>query len=61
MVTTQFFGMKIRRYMHDHGIERQRSKVANKAFRNRGENENAGFGGALSETRSSTRRMVATR
>jgi acetyl-CoA acetyltransferase len=35
MVTTQFFGMKIRRYMHDHGItERTLALVAEKAYHN---------------------------
>jgi acetyl-CoA acetyltransferase len=35
MVTTQFFGMKIRRYLHDFGItERTLALVAEKAYRN---------------------------
>ncbi len=35
MVTTQFFGMKIQRYMHDHGITPQTlALVAEKAYRN---------------------------
>ncbi|MEM6775772.1 MAG: thiolase family protein, partial [Pseudomonadota bacterium] len=35
MLTTQFFAMKIQRYMHDHGISRDTLvKVAEKAFRN---------------------------
>ncbi|MGW0581530.1 thiolase family protein [Streptomyces sp. NPDC002920] len=35
MVTTQFFGMKIRRYMHDHGITPDTlALVAEKAYRN---------------------------
>jgi acetyl-CoA C-acetyltransferase len=34
-LTTQFFGMKINRYMHEHGItERSLAKVPAKAFRN---------------------------
>ena len=34
-LTTQFFGMKINRYMHDHGISADTlAKVANKASRN---------------------------
>jgi acetyl-CoA C-acetyltransferase len=34
-LTTQFFGMKLNRYMHDHGItEPTLAKVAAKAFRN---------------------------
>lgn len=35
MITTQFFGNKIMRYMHDHGISNQTlGRVAEKAFRN---------------------------
>ena len=35
MVTTQFFGMKIQRYMHDHGITPMTlARVAEKAYRN---------------------------
>lgn len=35
MVTTQFFGMKIQRYLHDHGITpRTLALVAEKAYRN---------------------------
>jgi acetyl-CoA acetyltransferase len=35
MVTTQFFGVKIMRYMHEHGISRTTlGRVAEKAFRN---------------------------
>ncbi|MEP6868475.1 MAG: thiolase family protein, partial [Novosphingobium sp.] len=35
MVTTQFFAMKIMRYMHEHGISRTTlGRVAEKAFRN---------------------------
>jgi len=35
MVTTQFFGAKVQRYMHDHGIpELTLAQVAEKAFRN---------------------------
>ncbi|QUH02061.1 thiolase family protein [Saccharopolyspora erythraea] len=35
MVTTQFFGMKIQRYVHDHGITpRTLALVAEKAYRN---------------------------
>lgn len=38
-LTTQFFGMKINRYMHDHGITQQSlAKVAEKAFRNGSKN-----------------------
>ena len=42
MLTTQFFGMKIQRYMHEHGISKEvLAKVAAKAFRNGAKNENA--------------------
>jgi acetyl-CoA acetyltransferase len=42
MVTTQFFGMKINRYMNDHGITpRTLALVAEKAYRNGGLNPNA--------------------
>jgi acetyl-CoA acetyltransferase len=35
MLTTQYFGMKIRRYMHEHGISKESlARVAHKAFRN---------------------------
>jgi len=35
MVTTQFFAMKIRRYMHEHGISQETlGRVPEKAFRN---------------------------
>lgn len=42
MLTTQFFAMKINRYMHDHGIsESTLAKVAAKNFRNGALNPNA--------------------
>jgi acetyl-CoA C-acetyltransferase len=41
-LTTKFFGMKIQRYMHDHGISTTTlAKVAAKAYRNGGLNANA--------------------
>jgi acetyl-CoA acetyltransferase len=41
-LTTKFFGMKINRYMHDHGIGHETlAKVAAKAFRNGALNPNA--------------------
>src|SRR5208337_1332421 len=41
-LTTHFFGMKINRYMHDHGITHQSlAQVAAKNFRNASANENA--------------------
>jgi acetyl-CoA C-acetyltransferase len=50
MLTTQFFGMKIQRYMHEHGISREAlAKVAAKAFRNGAMNPNAWRRTALSE------------
>ena len=42
MLTTQFFAMKIQRYMHDYGITPSTlAKVAVKAFRNGSQNPNA--------------------
>ncbi|HET9078434.1 MAG TPA: thiolase family protein [Acidimicrobiales bacterium] len=42
MLTTQFFGMKIQRYLHEHGLARDiLAKVAAKAFRNGSLNPNA--------------------
>ncbi len=42
MLTTQFFGMKIQRYMAEHGISGSTlAKVASKAFRNGARNPNA--------------------
>jgi acetyl-CoA acetyltransferase len=50
MLTTQFFGLKIQRYMHDHGITASTlAKVAVKAFRNGSLNENAWRRKPLSE------------
>jgi acetyl-CoA acetyltransferase len=50
MLTTQFFAMKIRRYMHDHGIsESTLARVAAKAFRNGSQNPNAWRRTPLSE------------
>lgn len=41
-LTTQFFGMKINRYMEEYGIsQRTLARVASKAFRNGSMNENA--------------------
>jgi acetyl-CoA C-acetyltransferase len=41
-LTTKFFGMKINRYMHDHGISHETlARVAAKAYRNGGLNPNA--------------------
>ena len=42
MVTTQFFAMKLQKYMHDHGITSDAlARVAEKAFQNGSLNENA--------------------
>jgi acetyl-CoA acetyltransferase len=42
MVTTQFFAMKLQRYMHDHDIRSDTlAQVASKAFRNAATNPNA--------------------
>jgi acetyl-CoA C-acetyltransferase len=42
MLTTQFFGMKIQRYMHEYGISRSTlAKVAVKNFDNGSKNDNA--------------------
>jgi acetyl-CoA acetyltransferase len=50
MLTTQFFGLKIQRYMHDFGISASTlAKVAAKAFRNGALNENAWRRKPLSE------------
>ncbi len=49
-LTTQFFGMKINRYMEEHGISQQSlARVAAKAFRNGALNENAWRRQALTE------------
>lgn len=49
-ITTQFFAMKIQRYMHDHGISQDTlAKVAAKAFRNGSRNPNAWRRKPLSE------------
>jgi acetyl-CoA C-acetyltransferase len=41
-LTTKFFGMKINKYMHDHGVSADTlAKVAAKAFRNGARNPNA--------------------
>jgi acetyl-CoA acetyltransferase len=49
-LTTQFFGMKINRYMHEHGItQASLAKVAAKAFRNGAQNPMAWRQKPLSE------------
>ena len=50
MLTTQFFGLKIQRYMHEHGVSASTlAKVAAKAFRNGSLNPNAWRRTPLSE------------
>ena len=60
MLTTQFFGMKIQRYMHEYGISREvLAKVAAKAFRNGSENPNAWRRTPLSEDQILEATMIA--
>ena len=60
MLTTQFFGMKIRRYMHEHDISKEAlAKVAAKAFRNGAKNPNAWRRTELSEDQILEAPMVA--
>jgi acetyl-CoA acetyltransferase len=60
MVTTQFFGMKIQRYMWDHNISHSTlAKVAVKAFRNGSCNENAWRRKPLSEAEVLGSRMIS--
>ena len=59
MLTTQFFALKIQRYMHDHGItEPTLAKVAAKAFENGSLNENAWRRAVLSEEEIAASRMI---
>ena len=59
MLTTQFFAMKINRYMHDHGISRDTlAKVAAKAFRNGALNPNAWRRKDVTEADVSASRML---
>jgi len=59
MLTTQFFAMKIQRYMGEHGISSSTlAKVAAKAFRNGARNENAWRRQELSEEQILGSRMV---
>ena len=60
MLTTQFFGMKIKRYMHEFGItEGVLAKVAAKAFRNGALNPNAWRRTPLSEEEILEATMIA--
>jgi len=59
MLTTQFFALKIQRYMAEHGISPSTlGKVAAKAFRNGSLNDNAWRRTALSEEEILASRMV---
>src|SRR5690349_9407861 len=59
MLTTQFFAMKIQRYMSEHGISQSTlAKVAAKAFRNGSVNPNAWRRQPLSEQEILSSRMV---
>jgi acetyl-CoA C-acetyltransferase len=59
MLTTQFFAMKIQRYMSEHGISSSTlAKVAAKAFHNGSLNENAWRRQPLSEEQILSSRMV---
>ena len=60
MLTTQFFAMKIQRYMHDHGITTSTlTKVAAKAFRNGSINPNAWRRTPLSEEDIASSAMIS--
>ncbi len=60
MLTTQFFGMKIQRYMHEFGITKDvLAKVAAKAFRNGSLNPNAWRRTPLSEEQILEATMIA--
>ena len=60
MLTTQFFAMKIQRYMHEHGITTSTlAKVAAKAFRNGSINPNAWRRAPLSEEDIASSAMIS--
>lgn len=59
MVTTQFFAMKLQRYMHEHGVSQQAlARVAVKAFENGALNENAWRRTPMSEDEVLRSRMI---
>jgi acetyl-CoA acetyltransferase len=59
MITTQFFAMKINRYLHDHGLSKDLlPKVAAKAFRNGALNPNAWRRKPFSEEEIAASRML---
>jgi acetyl-CoA acetyltransferase len=58
-LTTKFFGMKINKYMHDHGVSAETlAKVAAKAYRNGVRNPNAFRRKAISEAEILGSRML---
>jgi acetyl-CoA acetyltransferase len=60
MLTTQFFGMKIQRYLADHDIDPSvLATVAAKAFRNGSQNPNAWRRTPLSEEQIAASRMIS--
>jgi acetyl-CoA acetyltransferase len=60
MLTTQFFGMKIQRYLAEHDIDPSvLAKVAEKAFRNGADNPNAWRRTPLGEEQIAGSRMIA--
>ena len=60
MLTTQFFGLKIQRYLHDYDIDPGvLARVAAKAYRNGAMNPNAWRRTALSEAEINESRMVS--
>ena len=62
MVTTQFFAMKLRRYMHDHGISADTlARIAEKAYANGALNPNAWRRTPIGFDEISTRRWSTTR
>ncbi len=59
MVTTQFFAMKIQRYLHDHGISKETlARVAAKSFRNGALNPSAWRRRPISEEEIAASRML---
>jgi acetyl-CoA acetyltransferase len=60
MLTTQFFGLKIQRYMHDYGISPSTlAKVAAKAYRNGSQSPNAWRRTPLTEEQIAGSAMIA--
>ncbi len=60
MLTTQFFAMKIQRYMHDHGIsDRTLARVASKAFENGSRTPHAWRRSAMDQDAILTSRMIS--